>query len=88
MSPDRLRLMAWVLNLYVDRQISRGCDDLDWPEWYPVDDRELLVREMARANGSDAIDTEDSVRMYATGTMCPPAWWLGGFLAEKVLNER
>lgn len=82
-----MRLAGWVLTLYADRQVSRGCDDLEWPEWFPVAEREPLVRDMERENNPDpsrAEEVEESVRRYATNSWCPPAWWLAGFLAGEL----
>ena len=54
MTPARLQLAGWILRLYAARQVAKGCDDLDWPDWFPVDERESLVREMSIANSKDA----------------------------------
>ena len=84
MTPVRVRLMAWILDLYVGRHVSRNCDDLTWPAWFPPDERELLVREMERWNSSDPVTVEESVRMYASGNDAPPAWFIAGYLCSLV----
>jgi hypothetical protein len=84
MSPIRLRLAGWVLTLYADGQVSRNCDDLDWPEWFPVFEREPLVRDMERANGGGPEEVADAINRYTTSSMCPPAWWLAAFFAEAM----
>ena len=84
MTPARLQLAGWILRLYAARQVAKGCDDLDWPDWFPVDEREPLVREMSVANRDNADDLAGHLRMYATGSTCPPAWWLAAFFADRM----
>lgn len=84
MTPARLQLAGWILRLYAARQVAKGCDDLDWPEWFPVDEREPLVREMTEANSKDPDEHARDVQAYATGSTCPPAWWLAGFFADRL----
>ena len=87
MNPHWLRLAAHILRLYADRQIARGCDDLDWPNWFPVDEREPLVRAMEHDNNPDparVAEVEDSVKHYARGSYSPPAWWLAAFFAARL----
>jgi hypothetical protein len=79
-----------VLDLYADHQVSRNCDDLDWPLWFPVEEREPLVRAMEKDNNPDpsrAAEVEESVEMYARGARCPAAWWLAGFFATMLSRE-
>ena len=44
MTAARARLVGFILHLYADGQVSRGCDDFEWPEWFPREEREPLVR--------------------------------------------
>jgi hypothetical protein len=79
-----LRLAGHVLDLYSDGQVARGCDDLAWPEWFPVSEREPLVREMERWNGPEEGREKEiaaTVALYAPSASAPPAWWIAGFFA-------
>ena len=81
-----MKLAAWVLRLYASHQVSRGCDDLDWPDWVPAEARVDLVTRMCKANKNDPIETAEHVQHYASGPFCPPAWWLAEFFAEELEN--
>lgn len=84
MTPARLQLAGWILRLYAARQVSKNCDDLDWPDWFQVDEREPLVREMSEANSKDPDEHARHIQTYATGSTCPPAWWLAAFFADRM----
>lgn len=90
--PLHFRLAGEMLRRYLDREVSRGCHDWLWPDWFPVAEREPLVREMERRNrrrpltADDLAEIEESVQMYATKEWGPPDWWVSQVMVE-ILSE-
>lgn len=91
MSPLYLRLAAEMFQRYIYGRVSRNCSDWQWPEWFPVAEREPLVREMERRNHRHHAVTpeiqaeiEESVQMYATKADGPPDWWVSEVLCEMI----
>ena len=84
MNPEWMRLAGWILRLYAARMVSKGCDDLDWPEWFPLAERVSLVRALTEANSNDAEEHSEDMRRFTAGSTCPPAWWLASFLADRM----
>ena len=84
------RLAGEVLERHANREVARGCDDFDWPEWFPVAQREPLVRALEHYNNpapERAAEVEESVEMYARHPRRAPGLnWLAGFFAA-VLDE-
>ena len=86
--PGGRPLAAHILDQYVNGLVCGGCDDFDWPEWFPMAEREPLVREMARRNNKNADEEEIAsyVESYATSKRAPAVWWFAGFF-RGVFNE-
>lgn len=89
MNPLYLRLAGQLLSKAADEFGNHGCNDWEWPDWFPVRERETFVRAMERANNpaSDRADeVADSVGRYATREYGPPDWWVMSFLADELVK--
>ena len=87
MTPNELRLAAHLLRMGAAEFGNHGCNDMDWPDWFPRRERGPLVRRMHEANGNDPADLADSLHMYAERTWSPPDYWLMRHLADELEAE-
>lgn len=85
--PLHLRLAGHLLSMAAEEFGNHGCNDWDWPDWFPADEREAFVRAMEKANNpatDRADEIQESVDMYAGNDGGPPDFWVMGFLADEL----
>ena len=71
MNPLHLRLAAHMLELYVGDEISNGCSDWKWPDWFPKKERGQFAFDLEVANSGNKEQAEEDRALYGKGKWGP-----------------
>ena len=84
LSSSELRLASELLKKASEEFSNHGCNDFEWPEWFPKEERVTFCRAMEMDNSKDPVLAEETVEMYAYKKHSPPDWWLMAYLSRKL----
>jgi hypothetical protein len=81
--PYEFRLAAVLLEMARAEFSNHGCNDWEWPDWFPIAERESFVRAMEAWNGTNSSEVEEIVQNTARAKYGPVDWYLMAYLANR-----